>query len=177
MTTPKMTVGLAFDKNHEHLLMQLKRRPKHCAGRLNGPGGKQEVGESIVGCMVREFKEETTIPSTKDDWLYFHHERHVSGTDLYFFTTDKLDIQLAKSATDEPLVLTQLRVTCGFVDGVVDFRYMVSDYATSLDHLSTLKKAISNDSTTYQGLMYNMPYLIPMALVYLNHPEHRYLEG
>lgn len=164
---PKMTVGLAFDSLRRNVLMQLKNRPEHCAGRLNGPGGKQEVGESIVGCMVREFYEETSIKSTKEDWLYFHHERHPSGTDLYFYTTDKLNIYNAASKTDEPSVIVSLAGINGFITPLEAYMRRPLEW----------ERVSLRVDTEYLGLMYNMTYLLPMALVYLNHPEHRYLEG
>lgn len=165
---PKMTVGLAFSADHNTVLMQLKNRPEDCAGFLNGPGGKQNVGESIVNCMVREFEEETGLKSTKDDWLYFHHERYVSGTDLYFYTTDHLNIFLAQEKTDEGLVLASTDEVYRLVDLIpTDARHMVKRNA--------IRKIGLPD--TCKGIMYNMAYLIPMALTYIRFPEHRYLEG
>lgn len=46
------------------VLLVLKDRPPHLAGRLNLPGGKVEPGESPDQAAVREFVEETGIKPT-----------------------------------------------------------------------------------------------------------------
>lgn len=183
----KYTVGLAFNAAHNQVLLQLKvKGPKYTIGYLNGPGGKHNHEalvhnamclpgtESPVGCMVREFYEETNLPSIKEDWLQFHYERHASGTELYFYTTDKLDIERALTTTAESLVI----VSPGR-DGwgsASHHRWLphsdnISGGRASFDEVIRLQ------TSPRGGLIYNMPYLLPMAVAYLENPEHRYLEG
>ena len=40
-------------------------------GRLNGVGGKIEVNEESVDCIVREVLEETGVKTEKESWTYF----------------------------------------------------------------------------------------------------------
>lgn len=182
----KYVVGLAFNEAHTKVLLQLKKRgPAFNVGLLNGPGGKVEQYptpadlryESFNAAMIREFKEETGIDSQQSDWLPFHFERHPSGTELHFYTTDKLDIMQAQSTTDETNCIVELGymrshewkypngyLWCSHSDGVS---------STPQEHEERIQVQIKKRG----GLVYNMTYLIPMALTYLAHPEHRYLEG
>ncbi len=54
------TLALIIRKN-EILLGRKQGSPEIGEGTLNGPGGKQEPGESILECLVRETKEEVGI--------------------------------------------------------------------------------------------------------------------
>jgi 8-oxo-dGTP pyrophosphatase MutT (NUDIX family) len=183
----KCVVGLAFNSEHDKVLLQLKKKgPLFNIGLLNGPGGKVEQYpilkdhryESFNNAMIREFKEETGLDSQQSDWLLFHHERHPSGTDLFFYTTDKLDIMQAQTTTLEPNCIVELGysrshewkypsgyVWCRHSDGIG----CTTEEARERIAVQTQKKR--------GGLVYNMPYLIPMALTYLRTPEHRWLEG
>lgn len=182
----RCVIGFAFNKAHTKLLMQLKRKgPIFNVGLLNPPGGKVEQYpksqtdhyESFNGAMIREFKEETGLDSVQSDWLLFHRERHQSGTELYCYVTDNLDIMQAQTMESEPNVIVELGYSrshewkfpsgylwCPNVDGVS---------ATPQEH----EERIAVQTKKRGGLAYNMPYMIPMALAYLNFPEHRYLEG
>jgi 8-oxo-dGTP diphosphatase len=64
----KYVVGFRFDG--DKVLLIRKNKPAWQAGRINGIGGKVEPGESSLDAMVREFREETGIETTIDDWTY-----------------------------------------------------------------------------------------------------------
>jgi 8-oxo-dGTP pyrophosphatase MutT (NUDIX family) len=190
----KCVIGFAFNEAHTKLLVQLKKKgPAFNIGWLNPPGGKlNDLGsywneaaqrnverrESPVQGMVREFREETGLASTKDDWLQFHYERHVSGSELYCYTTDKLDIMQAQSMESEPNVIVELGHTRSY-EWVFPMGYV---WCPGPDGVSSFSPQETTEHIAVQtmkrgGLAYNMPYMIPMALTYLRHPEHRYLEG
>lgn len=61
-------LGFAFDENHENVLLIRKNRPAWQAGKLNGIGGKVEIGEKPEDAMVREFLEETGVQTELDHW-------------------------------------------------------------------------------------------------------------
>lgn len=63
------SLGFMFYKNHVVLIK--KARPEWQKGLLNGVGGHIEEGESALDCMIREFKEETGIFTTK--WTQIAH--------------------------------------------------------------------------------------------------------
>lgn len=62
------TIGALFTEDFGHVLLILKLRPEWQKGKFNLPGGKVEPGEDMQECIAREFKEETDINSTPDDW-------------------------------------------------------------------------------------------------------------
>ena len=54
-------VGFLFDAARKRVLLIEKKRPAWQAGKLNGVGGKVEVGEIPERAMTREFEEETGL--------------------------------------------------------------------------------------------------------------------
>jgi 8-oxo-dGTP diphosphatase len=61
-------VGFAFDPVLEYVALIKKNRPAWQAGKLNGIGGHVEKNESFIDAMVREYKEETDVVTTDDQW-------------------------------------------------------------------------------------------------------------
>jgi 8-oxo-dGTP diphosphatase len=64
---PDLTGTLLFLVVDGQVLLIHKRRG-HGAGRINGPGGKLDAGESPLACAVRETREETGV-SVQDPGL------------------------------------------------------------------------------------------------------------
>jgi len=62
-------LGFLFSDDLNSVVLIEKRKPAFQAGKLNGVGGKLEVGETINEAMVREFKEETGVEHI--DWERF----------------------------------------------------------------------------------------------------------
>jgi len=59
--TPVDTATLLFVVRHTEVLLIRKKRGLG-AGKINGPGGRLEKGESLAECAVRETEEGTTPP-------------------------------------------------------------------------------------------------------------------
>lgn len=57
---PEFVGTLLFVVHNEQVLL-IHKKTGHGAGRINGPGGKLEPGESVVDCAVRETKEEVGL--------------------------------------------------------------------------------------------------------------------
>jgi 8-oxo-dGTP pyrophosphatase MutT (NUDIX family) len=188
----KYVIGLAFNEAHTKVLLQLKKRgPEFNIGWLNPPGGKVEQYprdtedprygmkyESYNGAMRREFEEETGLASAQGDWMKFHYERHPSGAKLHCYVTDSLDIMAAQTTTDEPNVIVELGYSRTY-EWKFPMGYLWCQHADGIGGLSQkeYEERIEVQTKKRGGLAYNMPYMIPMALAYLRHPEHRYLEG
>jgi len=58
------TASLLFVYQNETVLLIRKKRGLG-AGKINGPGGKQEAQESIMECAIREVQEELRITPTE----------------------------------------------------------------------------------------------------------------
>jgi 8-oxo-dGTP diphosphatase len=54
-------LGFLFSIDEEWVLLIEKTKPEWQRGKLNGIGGKIEIGERSHDAMVREFKEETSL--------------------------------------------------------------------------------------------------------------------
>lgn len=100
------TVGFAFfahPNEQVQCLLIRKNRPDWQKGKLNGVGGKIKEAESSMDCMIREFKEETDVDTTKDDWKFVQRE---SGEgyqlDIYAIRLSN-DFFINRSPTDENL--------------------------------------------------------------------------
>jgi 8-oxo-dGTP diphosphatase len=92
--SPDLTGTLLFLVAQRRVLLIHKRRG-HGAGRINGPGGKLDAGETPLACAIRETREETGVAVQDvrlaavmrfveregDDWLgYVFVARRYTGT-------------------------------------------------------------------------------------------------
>jgi 8-oxo-dGTP diphosphatase len=72
MNTPtEYVLGFLFDKKKQQVILIKKTEPNWQKNLLNGIGGKIEPNETPVDAMVREFKEETDIITSYQDWKYY----------------------------------------------------------------------------------------------------------
>jgi 8-oxo-dGTP diphosphatase len=94
------------------VLLVRKNKPAWQQGRLNGVGGKIEGDEEPIAAMVREFREETGIETTQQDWRCFCLLDH-SGAFIWFYVaTSSSRIFAAPMETKdskEPLVIINPR--------------------------------------------------------------------
>lgn len=65
----KYVVGFMFSEDRQWVALIRKNRPDWQAGKLNGIGGKIEEGEIPVDALIREFREETGVETTINDWM------------------------------------------------------------------------------------------------------------
>ena len=72
------TAVLTF-KRYDSVVALVRKNTKgklpHLDGRWNGIGGKIEIGESPVGAVMRELREETGIVVEKNDMVMIEHQR------------------------------------------------------------------------------------------------------
>lgn len=151
----RFSLGFVID-HWGGVLLQVKNKPEWMVGRANGIGGKIEIGESPVQCMVREAREEIQLDSTKDDWQQFHYERHASGTCLYCYVMEVEDLAV--------LVEDTLQVG---PNGEQFYVYQMLPNG-ALGQNSHLPKPLDN-----------LHYLVPMARCWAKSDSgfYRYLEG
>lgn len=106
METIKYVVGLAFSKDTRFVLLIVKERPDWQKGKFNGVGGKIEAGETPIDAMIREFREEAGLVTTRFDWTPLI--KTIDPTpekewEIYFFYSF-IDIDLCQTMTDEKLI-------------------------------------------------------------------------
>ena len=76
---PKTYVcGFLFSSDRTRVLLIRKNRPAWQAGKLNGLGGKIELGETPHEAMRREFREEAGVDLPEERW---QHVLTLSGDD------------------------------------------------------------------------------------------------
>jgi 8-oxo-dGTP diphosphatase len=104
-------LGFRFNEAGEVLLIR-KAKPPWQAGKVNGIGGKVEPGETIHQAMAREFREETTIDTTPEDWRHVltmtgPHEHDPDPWIVDVFTSTGT-VAGAKGSDDEPVFTSEV---------------------------------------------------------------------
>jgi 8-oxo-dGTP pyrophosphatase MutT (NUDIX family) len=146
----KYVVGLLFSKKLDQVLLLKKvKGPEGVVGKWNGHGGKIEPTEYALDAIVRETIEETGLVIPAKDWLLFHHFIRADGNEVYFYTSTIPDSQTYSQIEEETIELK-------YVNDVI---------------LSFL-----GDGSLNNPHVYNLSYLIPMALSYCKFPQFRYAE-
>lgn len=97
------TLGFAFNKEMNRVILIKKNRPSWQAGLLNGVGGKVESWDaSPPAAQAREFREETGIETTPGEWKLF---ASLNGDDFlvdcFWTTLDDQRFYDYESVTDE----------------------------------------------------------------------------
>jgi len=91
-------VGFMFSPSKQTVVLIEKQRPEWQKGKLNGVGGKIEIGETPRDVMQREFQEETGIAYW--GWHHFATLRG-AGTVVYVFRAFSELAFWAETKTDE----------------------------------------------------------------------------
>lgn len=95
----RYVLGFLFRENRTSLVLIRKEKPIWQAGLLNGIGGKIEGDESEYDAMVREFREETGVDTSKSGWRQFCE---MSGDGFVVYCFKALDSEAwEKAATEE----------------------------------------------------------------------------
>lgn len=93
-------VGFYFDDHNDKVVLLRKTHPDWQAGKLNGPGGKIEDGETPHAAMTREFAEETGVTVTDWEHVVTLHGPNQPGWTVYFFRAHG-DTSACRTVTDE----------------------------------------------------------------------------
>jgi 8-oxo-dGTP diphosphatase len=96
----KFTVGFLFDEDLKNVLLMHKDRPDWQVGKINGIGGKFDIGEESLDCIVREVKEESDLDTDKDKWVFLGNMyTDMVHLDIYAYVYG--DLSHAKTMTTE----------------------------------------------------------------------------
>jgi 8-oxo-dGTP diphosphatase len=90
--------GFLFSLDRQYVALINKERPDYQAGKINGIGGKVDVGETPHRAMVREFQEEAGV--LIPEWQRLAKIERLDGT-VHFFSAFSDDIDLIQTMTDE----------------------------------------------------------------------------
>ena len=106
MTTKptEVVVAVAFDKDGR-FLMTSRPEGKVYAGYWEFPGGKQEAGETVEQCIVREIREELGVCCRVGNFLMSTSKAYPHGEFKSMFYRAELD----GTAEPQPLVHQELR--------------------------------------------------------------------
>jgi 8-oxo-dGTP diphosphatase len=130
-------LGFAFTLDKSKVVLIKKDRPVWQAGKLNGVGGKVELMDlSNYQSMVREFYEETGVPTEENDWKNFAR-------------MDFEDDIIGGSAV--------VHCFCLFDDNVYDCSTYETEEVMLID--------LDGPGTVEAPMMINVPMLIEMALL------------
>lgn len=100
-------LGFAFYRNIRRVVLIRKTKPDWQRGKLNGVGGKIEVGECSNVAMAREFEEETGCKTFPTDWKHFSTMKfEAANTTVYCFAMRLASHQEVKTTTEEAVVVS-----------------------------------------------------------------------
>jgi 8-oxo-dGTP diphosphatase len=102
-------VCLPFNESKSHVVLIEKTHPKWQAGKWNGPGGHIEPGEEINQAAQRECAEEVGLTTSPEDWRHFLTLFNFKNDWEVYFLSTFMDIEVAKTLTDERAVITPVR--------------------------------------------------------------------
>jgi len=141
----RYVLGFCFDFAYKHVVLIHKLKPDWQFGRLNGVGGKIEVGagEGAVAAMVREFAEETGGSlGDRVEWRPFGRLRDAAGEwEVWLFHGKYLQefpADLASFSSDEGSVTVVDRQDLHNWPVLPNLRYLIP---MALNHARGLDRA------------------------------------
>ena len=90
-------------KNNKILLIRKKRGLG--AGKINGPGGKLEPGETFLDCAIREVQEELCITPSAPEYIGENLFQFTDGYSIHVHTFIATDFTGEPTETDEAIPL------------------------------------------------------------------------
>ena len=101
---PTDQATLLFVIERDRILLIRKKRGLG-AGKINGPGGRIEPGESASDCALRELYEELQIRAWSAEWRGNHRFQFIDGyrLDVDIFVTDGFDGEPTETEEAIPL--------------------------------------------------------------------------
>lgn len=99
-------LGFAMNPSRTRVLLLVKETPLWQRGLINGIGGKKEAQESSSQAMQREFREETGLETSVEQWHHFgamgsEHFR----VELFWTTMSEAQLSEHQSLTPERVSL------------------------------------------------------------------------
>jgi 8-oxo-dGTP diphosphatase len=123
----KYVLGFAFTEDLYHVLLIKKNKPDWQKGLLNGIGGKiEDFDISPIDAMVREFKEETGVYTTPDDWNKVLEMKEDGVFSIMVYSMFDDVIRNAKTMEDEVISLEEVHdVIYGQINTISNLRWLI----------------------------------------------------
>lgn len=125
--TPVVRATLMFVMHGDRILLIHKKRG-FGAGKINGPGGKLEPGETPLECAVRETEEELCITPTGIEKAGELHFQFIDGHSIHGYVYTATGFSGEPTETDEA-------VPAWFGIDELPFEYMWQDDPTWFPHM------------------------------------------
>lgn len=109
MPTSFYVLGFMFSTDYCDVVLIRKNKPAFQQNLLNGIGGKLEPNETYLDAIVREYREETGVETTEDDWEYFGILGGDGWTVYLFRGAASRHVYSAKTVTDEEVYIWNVR--------------------------------------------------------------------
>lgn len=124
MSKIEYSLGFLFSKDYRTVALIKKNKPDWQKGLFNGIGGKKESGETMLECMVREFKEETGMLFT--NWEPFLD----IGNDRFLVSCYKgiyENLRELESMTDEKIQVENVAImlAVGYKEMIPNLRWIL----------------------------------------------------
>ncbi|WP_457607046.1 NUDIX hydrolase [Nitratifractor sp.] len=94
-------VGFMYSPDRRSVALIEKGKPDWQRGKLNGIGGKIERGETPTDAMAREFKEETGVETSAEQWKHFCIIEKPMIYEIHFFSTLSKELKNARTIEEE----------------------------------------------------------------------------
>lgn len=115
-------LGFMFSSDLERVVLIRKNRPEWQKDKLNGVGGKIEVGETSDLAMIREFAEETGF--LHGDWTKLGVMRFPEAW-VHVFCSSMVDVALVGTCTDEQVGQYSVSRVCLQEDVIPNLSWLI----------------------------------------------------
>lgn len=113
-------VGFMFDGDLSRVSLIKKNKPEWQRGKFNGIGGKVEDGETPLTAMVREFQEESTMITDREQWSHFlRMEGKENGDNGRVDGAFRVDFYCTTGNVDRLFCATEEEIEVHFVTAVM----------------------------------------------------------
>ena len=144
----RYVVGYMFSPDYREVALIRKAKPEWQRGKLNGVGGKIEIGERKGIAMSREFAEEAGVIIPEMSWLHIRTE---------FFSNTQESVRKQDSEAK-----------------IHHFAYKATynEWSTcrTMEQEHILKVLVDDVISGFCATLYNIPYLVCMARILLQQP-------
>jgi 8-oxo-dGTP diphosphatase len=118
-------LGFMFSNSKQCVCLIKKKRPAWQANKLNGVGGHIEPNhKNAIDAVVREFKEETGVETTQEDWSFFAH-MSTDNEEVFVFRSFTDNVVNVRTMTDEEVVVSLVKDDYDFYQRIPNLNWLI----------------------------------------------------